>query len=36
MPQYAPRANSALYANLAKTLLARFYGKLRVTPRLPA
>src|SRR5260370_3525840 len=24
---YAPQANSALYANLAKALFARFYGK---------
>jgi len=30
---YAPQANSALYANLAKALFARFYAKLLI-PRL--
>ena len=30
---YAPQAKGALYANLAKPLFARFYGKLLI-PRL--
>ncbi len=33
MPPYAIQAAGALYSNLAKTLLARFYAKLLI-PRL--
>jgi hypothetical protein len=33
MPPYAPQANSALYAKLAKILFATFYAKLLI-PRL--